>query len=111
MLWDFRCLSCGNTEEHWAKRDEVLACAKCGDLLKRQVGGHKMLYFEEGRPRTHWALSDKPITSHSQHRRLMRDNGLAEAGNALPPRMKAKGITPKKEQMREIVAANKGRWF
>ncbi len=114
MLWDFYCPACDRTTEHWvSNKDEEVVCKKSDHsvTMTRCPGGTGMLYFEEGRGRTHWTLSDKPITSHAQHRKLMKEHGVVEAGNALPPRMKAKGITPKKEQMREIVAANKGRWF
>lgn len=119
-LYDFECPACGDRQEHFssiADRDRsVVSCEPCStkdvlQLMKRLPGGHGMLYFEEGRPRTHYALSDKPITSHAQQKRLMREHGLAEAGNELPPRMKAKGIKPKKEQLAEITSANKGRWF
>lgn len=111
MLWDFYCPKCNKTEEHWAKRDDEINCSTCSTYMDRCPGGKKMLYFEEGRARTHWSMSNKPITSHGQHKRMMKEHGLAEAGNALPPRMKEKGITPVKEQMREMCAANKGRWI
>jgi len=111
MLWDFYCAKCHETTEHWARRDEDLNCERCGTFLDRCPGGKKMLYFEEGRPRQHFALGEKPITSHGEHKKRMRDRGVVECNNELPPRMKAKGITPKKEAMREITSANKGRWF
>ena len=117
-LYEFECDTCKSREEHWLainKRDTLLMCSseQCDEgksPLRRLPGGHGMLYFEEGRGRTHYSLSDKPITSPAQHRKLMRQHGLVESGNTAPPRLMARG-GPKRKEMREIVDRNKGRWF
>lgn len=111
MLWDFYCPKCNKTTEHWAHRDEDLNCEQCGTYMDRCPGGKKMLYFEEGRARTHYALTDKPITSYGQQKRLMKEHGLAEAGTAIPPRLAKSKKGPVKPEMKEYMAANKGRWF
>src|SRR5688572_9879710 len=111
-LYEYECQE-GHREEHWFKvseRDKFgLYCAQCNDftaVLKRLPGGHGMLYFEEGRGRIHSGLSDKPITSPAQHARLMRQYGVVEAGNELPPGIKRKG--PKSEAMKRHLDKKQG---
>jgi hypothetical protein len=48
------------------------------------MGGHGMLFFEEGRGRDHQALSDRPITSYAQQKKYMKLNGLVEY-DGVPP--------------------------
>ena len=68
-----------------------------------------MLYFEEGRARTQIGLSDKPITSLAQEKRLMRQLGVVEAGNNVP---KAIRDNPQNPKMKEVCAGTpKGRWI
>lgn len=112
MLWDFYCPACDRTTEHWvANRDDKIVCEKPGHkvTMTRCPGGKKMLYFEEGRARTHWSMSDKPITSYAQQKRLMKEHGLVEAGAGVPPRLAKRGAV--KPEMKEQMARQKGRWI
>lgn len=77
--------------------------------MKRIPGGFGMLYFEEGRGRTHISLSDKPITSYAQQKRLMRVNGVVEGGDTVPPSV---AKNPKSEGMKRFMEKDKGgRWL
>lgn len=77
--------------------------------MRRLIGGTgRMLYFEEGRPRRIQALGDKPITSESERKRLMRINGLDECGNTVPASVAS---NPKSIGMKRFLETDKhGRW-
>lgn len=110
-LYEYICESCGRKKEHFlsiAERNTRFLC-DCGKKLQRLPGGHGLLYFEEGRARLRdWA--DKPITSHAEHERLKRVNGLVETGDIVPPSIKKAG--PKHPLMIEKAAGTqKGRWL
>ena len=69
-----------------------------------------MLYFEEGRGRTHVALSDKPITSYKQQQRLMKSIGAVEGGDTLPPSIVKAG--PKSPAMQKRFESDqRGKWI
>jgi hypothetical protein len=56
----------------------TILCA-CGSTMARVLSvGRGLTYFEEGRARVIHNLGHEPvtITSHEQHRRLMRERGL-----------------------------------
>ena len=111
-LYGYLCLDCGHDEEHFttiAARDQSIMCEKCCSRMKRLPGGHKMLYFEEGRGRVHIGLSDKPITSYAQQRKMMRDRGAVEGGNTVPPSVAS---NPKSIGLKEFMSKDKkGRWL
>lgn len=111
MLYEFECRDCGARKEHWLsveERDSRFLC-DCGKKMFRLPGGHGLLYFEEGRAR-HRDWADKPITSHAQHERLMKLNGLVETGDIVPPSIAKAG--PKHPLMIEKAAGTqKGRWL
>lgn len=116
-LYEFECPDCGNREEHWLevrKRNEILFCANedcdtgIGEL-QRLPGGHKMLHFEEGRGRVHIGLSDKPITSYAQQKKMMKDRGAVEGGNTVP---KSVASNPKSIGLKEFMSKDrKGKWL
>ena len=110
-IYDFECVGCHKRKEHWLsleERNSRFLC-ECGKKMFRLPGGHGLLYFEESRPRTHIALSDKPITSKRQHERMMKDRGVTESGNTVPLSV---AKNPKHPKMQEIVAGTqKGRWI
>lgn len=114
-LYEFRCKDDSHpSQEHFTpistRNDLRPACGACGRVMTRMPGGHGLLYFEEGRGRNVAALGDRPITSHAQERRLMRQHGLVEAGNNLPPNIAKKA--PKAKAMKEYRAKDhKGRWI
>lgn len=90
------------------KRDSRFLC-QCGRKMQRLPGGHGLLYFEEGRAR-HRDWADKPITSHAEHERLKRINGLVEVGDIVPPSIKKAGAVH--PLMKEKAAGTqKGRWL
>jgi hypothetical protein len=117
MIWDYYCP--GDVypyehepivEEHFVtKNDEPVYCEKCDWLMKRLPGGHGLLYFEEGRARQHDSLGDKPITSYAQQKREMRQRGLVETGDNVPPSV---AKSPKSIGLkRHMEKDNKGRWL
>ena len=109
-LYEFQCDN-GHKQEHFlsiAERNTPFIC-ECGKEMFRLPGGHGLLYFEEGRAR-HRDFSDKPITSHGQHERLKRQNGLVETGDIVPPSIQKAG--PKHPLMIEKAAGTqRGRWY
>jgi len=111
-LYEFLCLDCGEKQEHMLavdKRDQTICCDACQSVMKRLPGGHKMLHFEEGRGRIHIGLGDKPITSYAQRDKIMRDHGLVESGNTIPPSILKKG--PASEGMKRFMEkGQKGKW-
>jgi hypothetical protein len=77
--------------------------------MHRLVGGRGLLYFEEGRGRVMDALGDQPITSLSQHKRLMKQRGVEDSGDYLP---KAVRDNPQTVAMKRRVGGDsKGRWI
>ncbi len=118
-LYEFKCPSCQRCEEHFFSIDKRNTPVLCHNeapfhphVMRRLMGGHGMLYFEEGRARTQLSLSDKPITSYAQHRKYMKASGLVEAGDTvIPPRMKAKN-GPKRKDFEELSSKKAGqRWL
>lgn len=112
ILYEWECTS-GHREEHFgsmAERDRLkVICGQCGERMKRLIGGHGALYFEEGRARLHPTLSDRTISSPSEHARLMRQAGVVEGGNTVPPSV---ARNPKSEGLRRYMEKDqKGRWF
>ena len=111
MIYEWEC-DCGYKTEVWtdiAKRDVVKPEHKCSGTIKRLPGGTGLLYFEEGRARTHIGLSEKPITSKRQHERLMKAAGVVEAGNNIPKKIRD---NPQHPLMKELAAGTpKGRWL
>lgn len=109
-LYEFECPDGHKAERllNIDERDTRFLC-ECGKKLARLPGGHGLLYFEEGRGRTRdWA--DLPITSHGQHERLKKVNGLVEVGDIVPPSIAKAG--PKHQLMKEKAAGTqKGRWL
>lgn len=111
MLFEFECRACGQRKDHWLTSEQLnsrILC-ECGKKMFRLPGGHGLLYFEEGRGRQRdWA--DKPITSHAQHQRLMKLNGLVETGDIVPPSIQKAGA--KHPLMKEKAAGTqRGRWY
>jgi hypothetical protein len=109
-LYEFRDDN-GHTEEHFlsiAERNSRVVCP-CGQEMFRLPGGHGLLYFEEGRGRRR-DFAEKPITSHAEHEKLKRLNGLVEVGDIVPPSIEKAG--PKHPLMKEKAAGTqKGRWL
>ena len=106
MLWDYYCPDeeHGYVTEDWS----TPRCIFCDKLMKRLPGGHGLLYFEEGRPREHQALGDKPITSLAQQKREMRQRGLVETGDIVPPSV---AKNPKSIGLKRFMEKdNRGRW-
>jgi hypothetical protein len=113
-LYEFRCANTAHpSQEHFLSidaRDQLRPpCTHCGEPMKRVPGGHGMLYFEEGRARLHRALSDKPISSYAEHKRLMRQHGVVECGNTVP---KSVAKNPRSEGLKRFLGSDKGgRWL
>ncbi len=114
-LYEFACKDDSHPrQEHFLDLDMRDAwrpkCGFCDRILKRLPGGHGLLFFEEGRGRMRSALSDKPITSHAEHQRLMRLHGVVEGGNTLPPGIAKR--EPKSEAMKRFRSKDQGgRWL
>lgn len=112
-IYEYLCEKCEKRQEHFlavAERDQITRCG-CGGKLFRLPGGRGLLYFEEGRPRKRdWA--DKPITSHAEHQRLMKLNGLVEVGDIVPPSIVKSKNGPQHPLMQEKAAGTqRGRWI
>jgi len=109
-LYEWGC-DCGHRESVWASiadRDGFRPEHDCGRKQRRLIGGHGLLYFEEGRARFRIGLSDKPISSLAQHKRLMRQAGVVEAGDNVP---KAIRDNPQTVAMkRKLEKDSSGRW-
>lgn len=110
-IFEYECRACEKRQEHFlsiAERNASFIC-DCGKSMFRLPGGHGLLYFEEGRAR-HRDWADRPITSHAEHEKLKRLNGLVEVGDIVPPSIKKAG--PKHILMKEKAAGTqKGRWY
>ncbi len=77
--------------------------------MVRLPGGHGLLYFEESRARRR-DFAERPITSHAEHEKLKRLNGLVEVGDIVPSSIQKAG--PKHILMKEKAAGTqKGRWY
>lgn len=111
MLYDWQC-ECGYRESTWASianRDAIRPVHVCGMSMHRLPGGRGMLYFEEGRARSIESLTDKPITSLKQHKKLMRDLGVSDSGEYLPKQVRD---NPKSMGMQRYLEKDKkGRWI
>jgi hypothetical protein len=110
-IWDFACDQGHITERLTDDDERVILCPHCDKLnsAQRLLGGHGMLYFEEGRARQQDSLGDKPITSYAQQKREMRQRGLVETGDNVPPSV---AKSPKSIGLkRHMEKDNKGRWI
>lgn len=116
-LYEFEC-ALGHRTEHWLsvedRNGKIVFCEhpdhgpNFEPIMKRIPGGHAMLYFEEGRARQ-TSLSNKPITSYAEHKRLMREQGVSESGNTVPERIKR---NPRTEGMKRFLSKDqKGKWI
>lgn len=82
-LFSFTCAECDNVAdayEHVAADlgARTMLCA-CGSTMAPTLSlGTGLTYFESGRPRVLWNLGHEPVTvtSHEQHKRLMRERGV-----------------------------------
>ena len=110
-LYEWGC-DCGYEESVWASiadRDSFKPEHDCGGAMRRLMGGTGLLYFEEGRARVHASLSEIPITSLAQHKRLMRQRGVVEMGDCVPRTVRD---NPKSLGMqRRLEKDSKGRWI
>ena len=110
-LYEWKC-ECGFRGDVWASvadRDGFRPEHDCGKRMRRQVGGRGLLYFEEGRARVSGSLRKKPITSLAEHKRLMKQRGVDEAGDNVPAAIRA---NPKTMAMQRYLAGDpKGRWY
>lgn len=89
-LYDLRCDSCGATvsDKFFHVRPTVMpSCARCGTEMSQELSAAPMpltkTYAEDrGVVDLHIRRDGKPqlITSWGQRQRLMRENGLEEAG-------------------------------
>jgi DNA-directed RNA polymerase subunit RPC12/RpoP len=58
---------------------QTYVCEKCGHTMSEALSmGRGLTYFEEGRGRWINNMGDQPvyITSHEQHKRIMKERGL-----------------------------------
>lgn len=84
-LYDYRCEH-GHCDErffHTAQAaQDTLPCRVCSGLATKLLSvGRGLLAFEEGRGQWLTNLGDKPVyvTSHEQHKRLMKQYGVTYA--------------------------------
>ena len=108
-IYEWFCPTCEHTESVFcpiADRDGFRP--EHPHEMQRLPGGIGMLYFEEGRGRTIQALSDRPITSEAQRKRLARLQGVVECGNTVPESVRR---NPKSIAMKRFMESDKkGRW-
>jgi len=82
------CTECFEVREKYLPCEEArewLPQCECGGVLSSLPSwGRGLTYFEEGRGRWIHNMADEPVyvTSHWQHKELMKKHGVAEA----PPR-------------------------
>ena len=110
-LYEWGC-DCGHRESVWASmadRDAFRPEHACGGTIRRLPGGRGLLYFGEGRQRTHLGLSKRPIASLAEQKRLMKAAGVTEAGDNLPQKIRN---NPQSVAMKRYVEKDKkGRWL
>ena len=77
----YGCPECGAATEHFvhvmADRGCLTPLCPCGSTMGPMLSmGRGLTYFEEGRARIIHNLADQPVTvtSHEQHKRLMREH-------------------------------------
>ena len=88
-VYEWVCEKCGHREDIITTiNDRDVIRPTHEHLMKRLPGGTGLLYFEEGRSRVHIALDEKPITSWSEHNRRMKQAGVVECGDNVPPSVK-----------------------
>ncbi len=79
-LYDYRCDNGHDTRDKYvplAKYADQQRCEQCGAAMTKLLSmGRGLCFFEEGRGRWIENLADEPVyvTSHEQHRRLMKEN-------------------------------------
>ena len=84
-LYDYRCINGHLDERFFHSSDSAsdsLPCRICGIVANKCLSvGKGLLAFEEGRGEWLYNLGPKPIyvTSHEQHKRLMKQNGVTYA--------------------------------
>ena len=109
-MYEWLC-ECGHRETVWASvadRDGFKPEHRCGQQQHRLPGGRGALFFEEGNPRNIGSLTDKPITSLKQHKKLMKDLGVSDSGEYLPKQV---CDNPKSIGMQRYLEKDKkGRW-
>jgi hypothetical protein len=89
-IYEFQCNE-GHTKEIFLHSChdlgcETLFCESCGDTMGPVISqSNRMLWYEQGKPRTIWNLGPEPITvrSHKEHREAMKKAGVVEAGNRI----------------------------
>lgn len=81
-----RCPLCGTTEDQylpswrWYGCGEPRLCPHCASTMGPALSvGRGLTYFEEGRARTIQNLGGVTITSHEQHKRVMKERGVEMA--------------------------------
>ena len=93
-MFEMRCLN-GHVRDIFAhsvleRACKTIICTECGNGMAPVLSmGRGLTYFEEGRARVIHNLGPEPvtITSHEQHKRIMKERGLDWA----PPRRGMKG--------------------
>ena len=82
-LYALICPECGTSTEEFCHvpddRGAATHLCQCGGALTHVLSvGTGLTYFESGRPRVITNMGAEPvtITSHEQHKRLMRERGL-----------------------------------
>lgn len=88
-MFEFRCLN-GHSRDAYAhnvleRACHAVICEECHNDMSPVLSlGRGLTYFEEGRARVITNMGHEPvrITSHEQHKRLMKERGLDWA----PPR-------------------------
>ena len=92
-MYEFRCLNQHSTDLYCASPDDkgcrTAICEQCGETMGPVLAfGQGLCFYEEGRGQWIENLADKPVyvTSHEQHKRLMREHKVewATKGRGMP---------------------------
>lgn len=81
-IYEYRC-KCGNMEDIFHKivdRNEVTTCSCCNQAMTRVISSPSMV-IPDIQPYKAIAGNQPYITSRSQHRQFLKQNGLQEVGN------------------------------
>lgn len=86
-MFDFAC-ECGYNGDRYVHtykdKPQSPICDECGGEAKWTLSlGKGLTFFEEGRGRWIENLADQPVyvTSHAQHKKLMKEHGVELAGS------------------------------